>query len=59
MPIPAAHDPAPYDPEARPKAIRLMLEHRDDYPREWAAITTVSNRLGMKADTLDSFATGR
>lgn len=38
-----------YDPEARAKAVRLVLEHREDYPSEWAATTTVSKRLGISA----------
>ena len=41
-----------YDPETRARAVRLVLEHRDDYPSEWAAITAVSKRLGMNAETL-------
>jgi transposase-like protein len=41
-----------YDPQTRAKAVRLVLEHRDDYPSEWAAITAVSKRLGMNAETL-------
>jgi transposase-like protein len=41
-----------YDPETRAKAVRLVLEHRHDYPSEWAAITAVSRRLGMNAETL-------
>jgi transposase-like protein len=41
-----------YDPETRAKAVRLVLEHRDNYPSEWAAITAVSKRLGMNAETL-------
>ena len=41
-----------YDPENRAKAVRLVLEHRDDYPSEWAAVTAVSKRLGMNAETL-------
>ena len=41
-----------YDPETWAKAVRLVLEHRDDYPSEWAAITAVSKRLGMNAETL-------
>ncbi|GAC1400082.1 MAG: hypothetical protein NVS4B6_17030 [Mycobacterium sp.] len=44
--------PSKYDPETRAKAVRLVLEHRDDYPSEWAAITAVSKRLGMNAETL-------
>ena len=41
-----------YDPETRAKAVRLVLEHRDNYPSEWAAITAVSKRLGMNVETL-------
>jgi transposase len=44
-----------YDPETRAKAVRLVLDHRDDYPSEWAAITVVSKRLGMTAETLRSW----
>ena len=44
--------PSQYDPETRAKAVRLVLEHRDDYLSEWAAITAVSKRLGMNAETL-------
>jgi transposase-like protein len=44
--------PSKYDPETRAKAVRLVLDHRDDYPSEWAAITAVSKRLGMTAETL-------
>ena len=46
------HMPSKYDPETRAKAVRLVLEHRDDYAIEWAAITAVSKRLGMNAETL-------
>ena len=35
--------PSTYDPETRAKAVRLVLELREDYPSEWAAITAVSN----------------
>ncbi|AFC51830.1 transposase IS3/IS911 family protein [Mycobacterium paraintracellulare] len=44
-----------YDPETRARAVRLVLDHRDDYPSEWAAITAVSQRLGMTAETLRSW----
>jgi transposase len=44
-----------YDPETRAKAVRLVLDHRDDYRSEWAAITAVSKRLGMNAETLRSW----
>jgi transposase-like protein len=44
--------PSKYDPGTRAKAVRLVMEHREDYPSEWAAITAVSKRLGMNAETL-------
>jgi transposase len=44
--------PSKYDPETRAKAVRLVLDHRGDYPSEWAAIKAVSSRLGMNAETL-------
>ncbi|MFE3226048.1 hypothetical protein [Nocardia sp. NPDC059228] len=30
--------PAKYDEATRTKAIRLVIDHRDDYDSEWAAI---------------------
>jgi transposase len=47
--------PTKYSAETKAKAIRLVTEHRDDYPSEWAAITAVSGRLGMNAETLRSW----
>ena len=44
--------PGKYDKNTKAKAIRLVREHADDYPTEWAAITAVSGRLGMSAETL-------
>jgi transposase len=44
--------PSKYDPETRAKAVRLVLDHRSDYPSEYAAITAVAKRLGMNRETL-------
>jgi transposase-like protein len=44
--------PSKYDPETRARAVRLVFDHRGDYPSEWAAIKAVSSRLGMNAETL-------
>jgi transposase len=41
-----------YDASTKAKAIRLVREHAGDYPTQWAAITAVSGRLGMSAETL-------
>ncbi|MDQ2873927.1 MAG: hypothetical protein M3Y33_03565 [Actinomycetota bacterium] len=37
--------PSKYDPSTKAKAIRLVREHRGDYPAEYAAITAVAGRL--------------
>jgi transposase-like protein len=44
--------PSKYDGQIREKAVRLVRDHAEDYPREWAAIKAVSGRLGMNAETL-------
>jgi transposase len=44
--------PSRYDRDTKAKAIRLVRDHAGDYNTEWAAITAVSGRLGMSAETL-------
>ena len=44
--------PKKYDAQTRARAIRLVTEHRDDYPSEHDAIRTVAGRLGMNPETL-------
>ncbi|CAN5742765.1 transposase [soil metagenome] len=44
--------PKRYDEETKARAVRLVVDHRDDYASEWEAIRTVSGRLGMNAETL-------
>lgn len=44
--------PSKYDEATKAKAVRLVVDHRDDYDSEWAAIKAVSARLGMTAETL-------
>ena len=41
-----------YPPELRERAKRLVREHRDEHPSEWAAIQSVAGKLGMTAETL-------
>ena len=50
--------PSTYDPETRAKAVRLVLDHRGDYPSEWA-IKAVWSRLGMNAETEVAAGRGR
>jgi transposase len=41
-----------YPAEVRERAVRLVMEHRGEYPTEWAAITSIAQKCGMTAETL-------
>ena len=41
-----------YPPELRERAMRLVREHRDEHPSEWAAIRSVAGKLGMSSEAL-------
>jgi transposase len=41
-----------YSPELRERAVRMVVEHADEYPSEWAAMTSVAGKLGMTPETL-------
>jgi transposase len=41
-----------YPPELRERAIRLVREHRNEHPSEWAAIQSIAGKLGMTSETL-------
>jgi transposase len=36
----------------RERTVRLLVEHRVDYPSEWAAICSIAAKSGMTAETL-------
>jgi transposase len=44
--------PGRYPPELRERAVRLVLEHQDEYPSQWAAITSIAHKFGISAETL-------
>ena len=44
--------PAKYDKETKAKAVRLVVDHVEDYASERETIKTVSSRLGMTTETL-------
>lgn len=46
--------PSRYDGETKAKAVRLVKDHVADYETEWAAISAISARLDMNAETLSS-----
>ena len=41
-----------YSPEVGERAVRMVVEHLGGYSSEWAAITSVSSKLGMTSETL-------
>lgn len=41
-----------YPVEVRERAVRLVLEHRDEYETKWAAITSIAGKIGCSAETL-------
>ncbi len=42
----------PYSPEFRERAVRLLVEHRDEYQSEAAALTAIAGKLGCSPDSL-------
>jgi len=47
--------PSRFSPEVRDRAVRLVLEHANEHPSQWAAITSVAEKLGCAAETLRSW----
>ena len=41
-----------YPVEVRERAVRMVQEHRRDYPSQWAAISSMAAKCGMTAETL-------
>ena len=44
-----------FSPEVRDRAVRMVLEHANEHPSQWAAITSVAEKLGCAAETLRSW----
>lgn len=42
----------PFSPEVRERAVRLVREHQDEYPTQWAAITSIAGKIGCSPETL-------
>lgn len=41
-----------FSPEVRERAVRMVLEHRNDYPSHWAVVVSVSAKIGCVSPTL-------
>jgi transposase len=41
-----------FSPEIRERAVRMVQEHRQDYPSQWAAIESIAPKIGCVPQTL-------
>jgi transposase len=41
-----------FSPEVRERAVRMVQEHRSDYPSLWAAIGSIAPKIGCVPQTL-------
>jgi len=41
-----------YSAEVRERAVRLVKEHAGEYPSQWAAITSIAEKIGCSGETL-------
>ena len=44
-----------YSPEVRERAVRLVFEHQNEYPSQWAAIGSIASKIGCTPETLRSW----
>ena len=44
-----------FSPEMRERAVRMVQEHRGEYPSLWAAIESISAKIGCVPQTLNEW----
>ena len=47
--------PSRFSPEVRDRAVRMVLEQQDKHDSQWAAITSIAEKIGCAAETLRSW----
>lgn len=41
-----------FSPEVRDRAVRMVLEHRQEYATKWAAISSIAEKIGCSSEAL-------
>jgi transposase len=41
-----------YSPEVRERAVRMVFEHKREYPSQWQAVVSIASKIGCTAETL-------
>jgi transposase-like protein len=44
--------PTRFSPEVRARAVRMVVEHEAAHESQWAAITSIAEKIGCAAETL-------
>ena len=44
--------PRKYPQELRERAVRMVFEHQDEHPSQWAAICSIAAKFGISHETL-------
>ena len=44
--------PSRYPPEVRERAVRMVFSQEEEHESQWAAICSISTKLGMTSETL-------
>jgi transposase len=47
--------PSRFSPEVRERAVRMVFEHAQEHASQWAAITSIAEKIGCAAETLRSW----
>ncbi len=44
-----------FSPEVRDRAVRMVFDHERDYPSRWAAVVSISEKIGCVPQTLNDW----